>query len=259
MKIPTTIVYFFLVSLTYFSCGNKGRNGSDEAILSKGEGGRFYGGVFRINESEYIKNLFPHNITDAYSYRVASQVYEGLFKFDDETLGVKNGLVERYEVDASRTVYTFHLRQGVFFHDNPCFPGGKGREMTAEDVKYCFTRLCTKHLNNQNFSIFQGLLQGADAYYNASSNNQVPDFEVSGIQVIDTYTIQLSLTEPNSIFTVNLARPACFIYPREAEEMYGVDMRINAVGTGPFSLSNADVDEDISITLKKNPKYYAKD
>ncbi|MGD9327897.1 MAG: ABC transporter substrate-binding protein, partial [Cyclobacteriaceae bacterium] len=49
----------------------------------------------------------------------------------------------------------------------------------------------------------------------------------------------------------------CFIYPREAEEKYGLDMRVKAVGTGPFML--ASLDEDISIILKKNEKYHGFD
>jgi peptide/nickel transport system substrate-binding protein len=190
---------------------------------------------------------------------VASQIYEGLFKFDPETLEVRKSLVEDYQVDASGTIYTFQLKRGIYFHDNPCFADGKGRELKASDVKYCFTRLCTKNINNQNFSIFQGVLKGADEYYAASSNIQVPSFEVEGIRVIDDYTIQLELVEPNSLLTVNLARPACFIYPKEAEDIYGIDMRINAVGTGPFSLDVRDVDEDISIILKKNKRFHLKD
>ncbi|MCK5704083.1 MAG: ABC transporter substrate-binding protein, partial [Cyclobacteriaceae bacterium] len=114
-------------------------------------------------------------------------------------------------------------------------------------------------INNQNFSIFQGILKGADEYYAASTGNKTPDFEVEGIQVKDAFTIELELIEPNSLLTVNLARPACFIYPKEAEDKYGVDMRINAVGTGPFSLNVDDVEEDISIILKKNPNYHLKD
>lgn len=249
----------FIISVFLLSCGGNNNSKESKGGLVQAEGDRFYGGVFRINESEYIKNLFPHNITDAYSYRVASQVYEGLFKFNPETLDVTTSLVENYEVDETGTIYTFQLKKGVFFHDNPCFTGGKGREMKASDVKYCFTKLCTKSTKNQNFSIFQGILKGADAYYKASSGNTTPGFEVDGIRIKGEYTIELELIEPNSLITVNLARPACFIYPQEAEEMYGIDMRINAVGTGPFSLNVNDVEEDISIILKKNHNYHLKD
>ncbi len=250
--------YFLLILFLVFSC-ESGKNGRENEVgLREAEGGRYYGGIFRLNESEYIKNLFPHNITDAYSYRVASQIYEGLFKLNDEDLTVINGLAEDYSIDESRTVYTIKLKENVFFHDDPCFPGGTGREVTADDVKYCFTRLCTQNMNNQLFSsLFKDVLLGADEYYRATANGNVPDFDVEGIKVIDKYTVQLQLVEPNSIFLINLAMPGCYIYPREAEEMYGLDMRIKAVGTGSFTLSS--VDEDISIILKKNPKYHGVD
>ena len=252
--------FIFLFSLAMFiaatGCGDRGRRGLEEKQLRQAPGGVFYGGVFRLNESEYIKNLFPHNITDAYSYRVASQIYEGLFKFNDESLEVEPCLAESYEIDESRTVYTFHLKRGVYFHDNPCFPGGAGRELTAEDVRYAFTRLCTPDINNQHFSIFKGLLKGADAYYAAAGTGQNTDSGVEGIRVTGPYTLELELIEPNALFTVHLARPPCYIFPREAYERYGVDMRINAVGTGPFALQAADVDEDISILLRRNPKYH---
>jgi len=252
---------FVLLVLCYsnFSCGGSKDYSNEKRGLIKTNGGKFYGGVFKINESEYIKNLFPHNITDAYSYRVASQIYEGLFKFDPETLEVTKGLIEDYQIDDSGTVYTFHLKKGVFFHENLCFADGKGREMNARDVKYCFTKLCTNNINNQNFFIFKGILKGADKYYISSAENKIPDFDVEGIRVKDDYTIELELIKPNSLFTANLARPACFIYPEEAEKKYGIDMRIHAVGTGPFSLNVDDVEEDISIILKKNTNYHIKD
>lgn len=246
------LLLFLLVS-----CG-KTEKEADSKGLRKAEGDRYYGGILRINESEYIKNLFPHNITDAFSYRVASQVYEGLFKFDDETLEVKPDLVESYETRDNGTIYSFTLKDNVYFHDDKCFPDGKGRKLTAEDIKYAFTRLCTYHSNNQSFgSIFKGLLKGADEYYEASKNGKAPEAGVEGIKVIDQRTIELHLLKPNSIFIVHLARPACFIYPREAEEKYGQDMRIKAVGTGPFYISN--VEEEVAIILKKNEHYHGLD
>jgi oligopeptide transport system substrate-binding protein len=258
MKINNIFITYLIIAGLCISCGGSKTDTSDGGLRSA-NGGKYYGGIFRINESEYIKNLFPHNITDAYSYRVASQIYEGLFKFDPETLNVQNGLVEDHNVDESGTIYTFKLKKGVFFHDNPCFSDGKGREVRASDVKYCFTQLCTRSINNQHFAIFENSLKGAKAYYNATSGGKIPDFEVEGIKIIDAYTIELHLEKPNSLFTVNLAQPAGFIYPKEAEQKYGVDMRIHAVGTGPFSLDIKDVEEDISIILKRNSNYHIKD
>lgn len=240
------------------SCDTTKETGSGESSsLTAAKGGRYYGGVFKVNESDYIKNLFPHNITDAISYRVANQVYEGLMKFNQADLSLIKGIAEDYSVDPSKTVYTFKIRKGVFFHDNECFPGGKGRELTAEDVKFCFTQLCTQNINNQGFSVFQGILKGADEYYKASEGGKKPSFDVEGIKVIDPNTIQFTLTAPNSIFLYNLARPFTYIFPKEALEKYGLEMRTKAVGTGPFKIFS--IEDDISIILKKNENYWAAD
>ena len=40
-----------------------------------------------------------------------------------------------------RVVMTCHLKKGITFHDDPCFPGGKGREVTARDVYYAWQRM----------------------------------------------------------------------------------------------------------------------
>jgi peptide/nickel transport system substrate-binding protein len=225
--------------------------------LKEAAGNRYYGGYFRLNEAEYVKNLFPPAITDVYSYRTAAQVYEGLFKFDDESLTVTNSLAERYELDESGTIYTIHLRDSIFFHDDPAFTSGKGRQLTAQDVAYCFTQLCTQSAQNQNYSLFSGLLKGATKYYQASAGGNTPAFKVEGIEVVSNKTIRLTLTRPNSLFLMNLARPACFIYPKEAVNYYGNEMRIHPVGTGPFKFSA--VEENISISLVKNPNYWRKD
>ena len=193
------IIYYIILILSLTSCGVKTNKDNLLLSLRKGKGERYYGGVFRLNESEYIKNLFPLSITDAYSYRVASQIYEGLFKFDDGTLKVIPCLADSFNIDSTRMIYTIYLKRGVFFHDDPCFPDGKGRELTSADIEYCFTRICTQDINNQAFSsIFKGILLGADSYYDLSAKGRVEGRKCEGIRIVNKYTIQLVLTKPNS-------------------------------------------------------------
>jgi oligopeptide transport system substrate-binding protein len=237
------------------SCSGSGETTDSPNSLTEAKGGKYYGGVFVLNESDYIKNLFPHNIVDAISYRVASQIYEGLMKFDQKDLSLKNAIAESYTIDETQTIYTFKLRKGVTFHDDDCF-GGKGREVTAEDVKYCFTMLCTPSSQNQGFSAVDNIIKGAHEYYEAAKNGK-PAFEVEGIKVVDPLTIQFTLTSPNSIFLNNLARPFTFIFPKEAYEKYGLEMRTKAVGTGPFTIQ--ELQEGNVIVLKKNANYYLND
>lgn len=260
MRKPLWLAILFFISIsTFYSCagGRSEESINGDKTYREAKGNRFYGGILKVNESEYIRNLFPHNITDVYSYRVASQVYEGLFKFNSETLEVENSLVNNYSVDESGKVYKFNLKKGVFYHNDICFTDGQGREMTADDVAYCFTRLATPHRNNQNTSIFRGLIDGAEEWYQKASAGSTPSGYLRGIRVLDRYTVEITLTKPNAIFPVHLARPPCFIYPREAEEKYGQELRIKAVGTGPFTLG--EVSEDISILLRRFERYHGKD
>lgn len=249
----------FCVASTLYACSFGTDDSKNNSQPRQAKGGRYYGGKFKLSESEYIKNLFPHSIIDVYSYRVACQVYEGLFKFNQANLEEEPmpALAESYEKDASGLVYTFKLRKGVVFHDADCFAGNKGRELKAEDIKYAFTRLCTQNAMNQAFTIFDGVVKGARAYYDASKDGKTPNIEVEGVKVIDDYTVQITLEKPNSLFISALARPETMIFPREAYEKYGQEMRIKAVGTGPYKIAN--VDDDISIILKKNENYYKKD
>jgi len=256
MRVFGHSLFLVLLAVSVFSCKKKTTDTLPKDLVDA-KGGRYFGGILRLNESEFIKTLFPPNITDGFSTRIATQVYEGLFKFDQSNLEVKKCLVDDYTVDSSGTLYTFKLKKNVFFHDDECFPNKLGREMKATDVDFCFRQLCTQSVNNQGFMIFKDLVVGANQYYDASAGGKTPSKNIDGFKVIDEYTFSIKLIKSSSLFLFNLSRPFSFIYPKEALEKYGLDMRSKVVGTGPFLLSN--VDDDIQIILKKNPKYYGND
>ncbi|KXX67903.1 ABC transporter substrate-binding protein [Flammeovirga sp. SJP92] len=264
MKKLIAITFSLLTLITFIGCTpGDSDNKSEENTLTPAKGNKYYGGVFRVNESEYIKNLYPLSIIDIYSYRIASQIYEGLFKFDQQTLQVTPSLVESYAKSDDQLVYTFKLKDNVYFHDDKCFEGGKGKKLTAQDIFYSFNLICTYNKNNQYAHLFTDIVVGAAEYYNATKEDlsfiRTPKGleGVSGFKVIDEHTFEVTLIKPNSMFLYNLARPGAFIFPREAREFYGDDMRTKCVGTGPFQI--ASVDEDISIILSKNENYHGTD
>jgi len=255
-KLPFFVI--FSVSLVLASCsGNKpAETKQQDQAVREGKGGRVYGGCFRFGMTEDYQTLYPFSITDAASAHIASQVYEGLVKFNTLDLTILPSLAEKWDVDADGTTYTFHLRKGVKFQDDVCFPGGKGREMKAEDVKYSFTLLCTQDpdKNTAFDGIMKDRLVGAGDYYDASKNG-TPSKEVEGIKVIDEYTISLHLVRPNSSFLYGLANPGAYIVAKEAVEKYGVKMK---VGTGPFRVAQEPKPGE-KIILVSNPNYYGTD
>ncbi len=245
-KFSAILLVAFLVS-----CSGEKSNKSHEIA----KGNRVYGGTFTISETEDFQTLLPTALTDAVSSFLSNQIYEGLIRLSVTDLSVYPGLAEDWTVDSSGTSYTFHLKKGVFFHDDECFSGGKGRELKATDVKYSYELLCSQHPENVNFSsTFKNNIKGAVDYYEASSNSK-PVNGVEGIKVLDDYTIQITLLAPSNSFLYILASPSTSIIPREGLEKYGTNLHI---GTGPFIFAQHDK-QGGKVVLLKNTNYHRVD
>lgn len=244
-------IYLLFISVIIASCGGD----KSSRQFKEAKGGAYYGGVFKMNEIEDFRSLFPLNITEVTSDRIAKQVYEGLIKQSQDELTILPSLAEQLEFSSDATVWTFYIRKGVKFHDDPCFPDGKGREINAHDFKYCFEQLCTASPENQYFSnTFKDRVIGANEYYQSTiDKNPLPE-GVKGIKVLSDYVIQISLLQPFSGFLNILSTPGCWVFPKEAVEKYGVDMRVKCVGTGPFRVKT--VKEGEAVVLERNPDYW---
>lgn len=246
------IIYSLLVTAVLASCGG---GGNTPGGTRKAKGGVYYGGVFRMNEVEDFRNLYPLNITETVSHRIANQVYEGLVKLSQADLSIIPCLAEKWERNADATQWTFHIRKGVKFHDDPCFSDGSGREVTANDFKYSFEMLCTSSPENQQFgNTFKDRVAGADEYYQSTIDKKALPGGVSGVKVIDDYTLQITLLNSFAGFLNILSTPGCWVFPKEAVEKYGVDMRAKCVGTGPFQVKS--IKEGDAVILERNPNYW---
>ncbi len=219
---------FAALTLIY-SCG------SDPVVeggLRAINGGKYAGGVLRMNEVEDFRNLYPLDITEVASHRIANQIYEGLVKLSQKDLSVVPALAESWKPNEDATVWTFKIRQGVKFHDDECF-GGKGREINAHDFKWCFDNLCTASPHNQWFDgTFKGRVKGASEYYQSTKDKKPLPGGVSGVKVIDDYTLEITLDQPFAGFLNILVIQGCYLFPKEALAKYGADgMRAKAIGT----------------------------
>lgn len=236
-------------------CGGGG--GSEVGPGQVGQGGIDLGGVFKVNEVEDFRNLSPLSVGDVVSHRIANQVYEGLVKLDQSDLSVIPSVAESWEINDDATVFTFKLREGVNFHDDECFSGGKGRAVVAQDFVYTLTRACEANSDNLMFWLFDGKIKGAREYYNSTMNGEPLAEGVTGFRAIDEKTLEIELNYPFAGLLNILAHPVGWVYPKEAVDMYGVEMRTHAVGTGPFTTKTVK-DGDVVI-LAKNKNYYRKD
>src|SRR5437867_6644636 len=97
----------------------------------------YYGSTSRI------RGFDPVTSADVPSAKAIYKVYEGLYEYEYlvRPYTVRPNLAKGMpEVSPDGLTYTFHLKKGVRFTDDPCFPDGKGREVTAADFVYSWKR-----------------------------------------------------------------------------------------------------------------------
>jgi ABC-type transport system substrate-binding protein len=152
-------------------------------------------------------------------------------------------------------VYTFKIRKGIYFHDNPCFAGGKGRELVAEDFAYSFKRVADVKNASSGFWAFNKRIKGINAFHDASKGSEPTnyDMDVEGLKAIDDHTLQITLTEPYPQLLYILAMHYSFAVPREAVEYYGKKFVNNPVGTGPYEL--VEWRRNSRIEFYRSPKW----
>ena len=144
---------------------------------------------------------------------------------------------------------TIRLRQGVRFIDDPAFPGGTGREVTAHDVVYSLLRHFDPESRAQGAWLWRGRLVGIDAWKDAGADYGNPP---QGLLAIDDHTLQLTLTRPFPQIVHTLAQGYAAVVPREAVDAYGRELGVRAVGSGPFRLESFD---RARAVLVRNPGF----
>jgi peptide/nickel transport system substrate-binding protein len=227
--------------------------------MRQAKGGKKYGGRYTLNELRgNPSSLDPVRLNSKISSDIAMNIFDGLID-NDSGMNLVPELAKSWEISPDGKTYTFHLRSDVYFHDDRCFPNGKGRKFTAHDVKYSFERVCDPKTLTIGFVTFQGITEGADDYFNRDSlekaGKKIP--EVTGFQVPDDSTIVIKLIKPFAPFLEHLATSYVYIVPKEAVEKYGKDFFRHPIGTGAFVFDHWKDDEE--IILKRNPKYWQYD
>src|SRR6266404_1712971 len=108
-----------------------------------------------FNATDRIRGFDPVTASDVTAIAAISKVYEGLYEFEylARPYRVRPMLADSMpEISTDRLTYTIHVKKGVRFADDRCFPGGQGRELTAEDFVYSWKRLADT--NNRSTRYF---------------------------------------------------------------------------------------------------------
>ncbi len=158
------------------------------------------------------------------------------YVFNTLTLGGENwgrnitgDLAKSWEVSEDGLTWTFHLHEGVLFHD--------GTELTADDVVFSFETI--QDPDNAIAPFRPRFVQGETPI---------------AFEAVDDYTVVATLIEPNAAFFTDISVP---IVPRHALE--GQDLREGPfnrapIGSGPFKVTEWKTGE--SITLEAFDDYF---
>ena len=169
---------------------------------------------------------------------MAQQLFDGLVQFD-QTLTIAPGLAQFWKSSRDGLSWTFVLKKGVKFHH--------GREVTADDVVYSFTRILDPRIKSGAADLFSGIL-GAAEFKDGKAKS------VAGLVATDRYTVQVTLVQALTPFASVLAIGHAKVVPRDLVEQRGEAFWLNPVGTGPFKFASWQRGKEIVLTA--NPEYY---
>lgn len=183
--------------------------------------------VLRVPLPRDILTLDPADGDDINTFNVIRQIYEGLVDYDPRSLEVVPRVARSWTVSPDGLVWTFLIRDGVRFTDDPCFPSGQGRAVASEDVKFSIERgLGRFRLRGGSASLPS--IVGMAAFLEGS----VADLAGLEAPSPDVLIVRVERLEPRLLHF--LVRSGCRVVPREAAETYRDEMKVHAVGTGPF-------------------------
>ncbi|RKR80215.1 peptide/nickel transport system substrate-binding protein [Mucilaginibacter gracilis] len=219
-------LYLILLSTLAFTSCNSNKNTDGKTI-------------FNMNMEDGLTSLDPAFARNQFALWMDNQLYDGLVQIDD-SLHMKPCIAKSWDIAAKGTLYTFHLRNDVYFQDAPQFVNGVGRKATAADVVYSLSRLIDPKVASSGSWIFSDKVKDKNSFVAVNDT---------------TFQIQLKFAFPPLISL--LTAQYCSIVPHEVVDFYGKDFRSHPVGTGPFKFKYWKEGE--VLVLLKNEKYWEKD
>lgn len=210
-----------------------------------------YGGVL-ISETKvsfqdrYAETwLTPYKIGESSFVQIFRSVYETLTRINPNTCSLESNLAKTWDINEDGSVFTFHLRTDVSFHNN----GSDRFVMNAQDVKDSFDELSIASTKSVGYAKIKDVIKGVVAFNESVVAGKPLKSGVSGVVVVNDSTVRFDLVKSYAPFSELLSNIDFSIFKRDAKN--------EAIfGTGPFAF---DTVYDEQLFLVRNNNYWKLD
>ncbi len=224
-----TALVLFVIAILVSACGSAGESqsasqaasgaASASASASQVKNGGTLNVLLKQDEGQ---GFDPAILTFSTGFVISQQMFDSLAEIQPDGT-ITPSLATGWDISPDNLTYTFHIRQGVKFHD--------GTNMTAKDVKCTIDRIMDPSTKSPRASLYSS---------------------VSQVTASDDQTVVIQLSEPFSPLLSALADITAGIVPCSA--VGDANFFKHPVGTGAFKLESWTQGQ--SVKLVANPEYW---
>jgi oligopeptide transport system substrate-binding protein len=248
MKKSLTFGIVAVCGLVLSGCYGGGSADSDSNSSGSSSSGDS-NGVFNLVVPQEMPTADLSVATDTISFTALNNVYEGIYRLDEDSKPQPAGATEMAEVSDDGLTYKIKLREDAKWSN--------GDPVTAADYVYGWQRTVTPATASEYAYLFEPVENAADITAGKKDPSEL------GIKAVGEHELEITLAKPTPYFQYLLAFPSFFPQNQKVVEENGdayASASDKAVYNGPFTLAGFDgPGTDTEWSYKKNDNYWDKD